>query len=127
MFGLTAIVAAGTFAGAVYFIVFGDSEEFSAAEFGTNGACFGQLVNKTEREIRDIHGEPQKEWDEYRPMGHNGDRDLPSGRIKTLVFSGRGGFNNRDGTIWVCFVERWRGWVCFESVWIGNSVMFGQP
>ena len=90
-----AIVVVGILASSatMYFALFGDSNEFFAVQFGTNGACFGELVNKTEREIRFMHGEPIQQMEEYRPLGHNG--EPPAGRIRTLVFQGRGGLNNR--------------------------------
>lgn len=49
---------------------------------------------------------------------------LAKGRIKTMLFRGRGGSDNAEGTMMVWLVERRRGWVCFGSVWFGGNVWF---
>lgn len=100
-------------------------DEFFQFELGSNGACFGQLVNKTEDSIRSMHGAPLEDHEGYQPLGSRGRRSLPTGRIRTLVFRGNGGINNIEGTIVAYVVERWRGWVCFDSVWFGSNVIFG--
>jgi hypothetical protein len=57
-------------------------------------------------------------------LGSRTPEHLPEGRIKTLLFHGRGGLHNAEGTIMVWLVERRRGWVCFESTWFGGNVWF---
>ena len=110
--------------GAVWFYFGKDRDEFLLGGFGTNGAFFGELVNQTQGQLQERYGHPENEWDGYRPLGSKVPEQLPEGRIRTLLFRGRGGLNNAEGTVMVWLVERRRGWVCFESVWFGGNVWF---
>jgi len=125
--GLVLLVACGG-AGAWYLLGGEPSgpelNEFFGGGIGTNGAWFGELVNQTRDEIEQRYGNPENEWEEFRPLGSRIPQQLPEGRIKTLLFHGRGGLNNREGTVIVWLVERPRGWVCFESTWFGGNVLF---
>jgi len=101
-----------------------DRNEFVGVSFGTKGAFFDELVNQTQREIEQRYGYAQQEWEGYRPLGSQVPDQLPKGRIKTMLFRGRGGSDNAEGTMMVWLVERRRGWVCFGSVWFGGKVWF---
>jgi len=119
---LILLVACG--AGAAWYFIGEDRNEFFGGGFGTNGAFFGELVNQTQHEIEQRYGKPDNEWEGYRPLGTRIPEQLPEGRIKTLLLHGRGGLNNAEGTVMVWLVERRRGWVCFESTWFGGNVWF---
>lgn len=125
MFLLLAFVIFGALGtGAIWYFLGEDRNEFLGISFGSNGAFFGELVNQTQQEIEQRHGNAEQEWEGYRPLGSEVPEQLPVGRIKTLLFRGRGGLNKAEGTIVVWLVERRRGWVCFESTWFGANVWF---
>ncbi len=101
-----------------------DPNEFQTVVVGTRGASFGECVKQTQREIELRYGRTKNEWEGYRPLGGCSRKELPTGRIKTLVLSGRGGFDNAEGTVMVWLVKRQRGWVCFDSAWFSGNVLF---
>lgn len=74
-----------------------DRNEFVGVSFGTKGAFFDELVNQTQREIEQRYGNAEQEWEGYRPLGSQVPDQLPKGRIKTMLFRGRGGSDNAEG------------------------------
>ncbi|VTU00258.1 unnamed protein product [Gemmataceae bacterium] len=82
------------------------------------------LVGRTEGEVRRSYGQPDEDWSGYHPLALDVPRTLPPGPIRTLVFAPRGLLHPEGGTLWVWVAERDGEWVCFESCWFADGVVY---
>jgi hypothetical protein len=92
--------------------------------FGGESVQTNTLVGRTEGQIRATYGPPDKEWPGYEPLALYTPPTLPPGPIRTLVFEPRGLQHPEGGTLWVWVTEQDGEWVCFESCWFADGLMF---
>jgi hypothetical protein len=77
------------------------------------------LVGKRESEIVTQYGRPSSDHVGYTSLGFGERPPIPPGGVRTLIFKRADG-----GTLWVWLNERDSDWICFESCWFGDGVMF---
>jgi hypothetical protein len=82
------------------------------------------LVGQSEAQIRTAYGPPEQDRPGYQPLALYVPPSLPPGPLRSLVFRPRGVLHPRGGTLCVWLVERDGQWVCFESCWFRDGVVF---
>jgi hypothetical protein len=82
------------------------------------------FVGRTEQQLRGSYGEPVKDWPGYQSLALYTPPSLPPGPIRTLIFHPYGLPHPEGGTLWAWFVERDGVWICFESCWFADGVIF---
>jgi hypothetical protein len=92
--------------------------------FGRDPVQTDALVGRTEGQVRGSYGQPDTDWQGYRSLGPYDPPPLPPGPIRTLIFHPGSLFHPEGGTLWVWVTERDGGWVCFESCWFADGVVF---
>jgi hypothetical protein len=77
---------------------------------------YGELIGQPLDAVLGQYGKPDTDAAEYRPLGPNSVRDIPSfGPIRTLIF------HQSNGDLWVWFRNTGGEWTCFRSTWIGSN------
>jgi hypothetical protein len=94
------------------------------ARFGGESVQTDTQVGRTERQLHERYGSPAEDWPGYQSLALYVPPSLPQGPIRTLVFHPRGLLHPESGTLWVWVVERDGVWVCFESCWFADGVVF---
>jgi hypothetical protein len=92
--------------------------------YSTPPVTANTLVGLTESQICTSYGQPKNDDAGYRQLGFHEPEKLPSGSIRTLVFRPNFLLHPEGGTLWVWLVLRDGIWVCFESCWYADGVMF---
>jgi hypothetical protein len=82
------------------------------------------LVGWSESSIRADYGSPVSDEAGYQSLALYVPPSLPPGPLRSLRFHPRGLFHPRGGTLCVWLVERDGEWVCFESCWYRDGVVF---
>jgi hypothetical protein len=92
--------------------------------FGSEPVQTNTMVGRTEVQIRASYGQADTDWQGYQSLALYVPPELPPGPIRTLIFHPRGLLHPEGGTLWAWVVERDGEWVCFESCWFANGVVF---
>ena len=82
------------------------------------------LVGQSEAQIRRAYGAPESDRTGYDGLAGEIPPALPKTPIRSLTFHPGRLFHPKGGTLCVWLTEQDGKWVCFESCWFADDVVF---